>query len=147
MKTTEIPFRGAGAAINAVVAAEVDFAVVDASGAIELINSGRLRGLAFTAPERSPAMPSVPTSAEAGVPDFFAYNWVAAAVSAKTPPAVVEKLVTFFQQAGAASEVREFHHRQNTSLLLTSPAELTRYQKEEIDRWKRLAASIPIEPM
>lgn len=145
MKTTEIPFKGAGAVVTAVVSGEVDFAVVDASGAIELINGGRLRALAFAANERSPLIPQVPNVAEAGIPDFLAYNWVAAAVSAKTPPATVQKLIALFQQVGSAPDVREYYSSQSTLLLMSSPGELTRYQKEEIERWKRLAVSIKLE--
>lgn len=145
MKTTEIPFKGAGAAVNAIVSGEVDFAVVDASGAIELINGGRVRALAFTAPERSPLIPQIPNASEAGIPHFLAYNWVAAAVSARTPPAIVEQLIALFQQVGAAPDVRAYYARQSSSLLMTPPAELTRYQKEEIERWKRLAQTVNIE--
>lgn len=145
MKTTEIAFKGAGDAINAVVSGVVDFAVVDASGAIELINGGRVRALAFTAPQRSPLLPGVPNSAEAGVPDYLAFNWVAAAVSAKVPPAVVKDLVALFQRVGASADIKEYYARQSTSLLVTQPTELTRYQKEEIERWKRLAETAKIE--
>jgi len=145
METTEIPFKGAGDAINAVISGSVDFAVVDASGAIELINGNRVRALAFTAPERSRLLPNVPNAAEAGVPQFLAYNWVAAAMPAKTPPALLEKVIALFQQAGAAPDVKEYFARQSTTLLVSPPSELTRYQKEEIERWKRLAQTAKIE--
>jgi len=145
VKTTNVPYKGAGDAINGVVAGNVDFAVVDASGAIELAKGGKVRALAYTAPQRSPLLPEVPTSAEAGMPDFLCYNWVAAAVSAKTPPAIVQRLVALFAAAGAAQDVKEYYQRQSTSLILSTPAELRRYQSEEIARWKRLAQVAKIE--
>lgn len=140
MKTTGVPYKGAGDAINGVLAANVDFAVVDASGAIELVKSGKLRALAYTAPQRSPLLPNVPSASEAGVPDFLAYNWVAAAVSARTPEPVAQRLGELFNQAAASAEVRDYYQRQSTTLIVSTPAELHNYQKEEIARWKRLAA-------
>ncbi|MHA7682633.1 Bug family tripartite tricarboxylate transporter substrate binding protein [Cupriavidus sp. PET2-C1] len=145
MKTTAVPYKGAGDAINGVMAANVDFAVVDASGAIELVKGGKVRALAYTAPQRSPLLPGVPSAAEAGVPDFLAYNWVAAAVSAKTPAPIAQRLGELFAQAGAADDVKEYYQRQSTSLILSTPAELRDYQKDEIARWKRLAAIAKIE--
>lgn len=145
MKTTGVPYKGAGDAINGVMAASVDFAVVDASGAIELVKAGRLRALAYTAPQRSPLLPEVPSAPEAGIPDFLAYNWVAAAVSARTPPAVAQRLGELFAQAGASAEVKAYYQRQSTSLILSTPAELREYQKTEIARWKRLASIAKIE--
>ncbi|MGT2489628.1 tripartite tricarboxylate transporter substrate-binding protein [Cupriavidus basilensis] len=71
MKTTGVPNKGAGDAINGVMAANVDFAVVDASGAIELVKGGKVRALAYTAPQRSPLLPGVPSapgSRRAGFP-------------------------------------------------------------------------------
>jgi len=145
MKTTAVPYKGAGDAINGVMAANVDFAVVDASGAIELVKAGKLRALAYTAPQRSPLVPGVPSAPEAGIPDFLAYNWVAAAVSAKTPAPIAQRLGELFAQAGASAEVKEYYQRQSTSLILSTPAELRDYQKQEIERWKRLAAIAKIE--
>ncbi len=145
MKTTGVPYKGAGDAINGVMAANVDFAVVDASGAIELVKAGKVRALAYTAPQRSPLVPAVPSAAEAGVPDFLAYNWVAAAVSAKTPAAVAQRLGELFAQAAASEEVKAYYQRQSTALILSTPDELRDYQKNEIARWKRLAAIAKIE--
>lgn len=146
MTTTEIPFKGAGAAIQATVSGEVDFAVVDASGAIELITGGRVRALAYTAPQRSAMLPNVPSAPEAGIADFLAYNWVAAAVSAKTPAPVVNRLLALFQQASTAPDIKAYYERQSSTLLASPPSELTRYQQEEIQRWKRIAQTANIEP-
>jgi tripartite-type tricarboxylate transporter receptor subunit TctC len=145
MRTTAINYKGAGDAINVVMAGTVDFAVVDASGAHELVKGGRLRALAFTAPERSPVSPQVPSIVEAGLPEFLAVNWVAAAVSAKTPPAVVERLVALFAQAGKEPETLDHYRRQGSQLIMSSPVELRRYQVDEIARWKRLMGITGLE--
>ncbi|MFS0757453.1 tripartite tricarboxylate transporter substrate binding protein [Noviherbaspirillum sp. 1P10PC] len=145
IKTTNVPYKGAGDAVNAVTAGLVDFAVVDAGGATELVRAGRVRALAYTGTERLPLIPDVPTSAEAGVANFLAFNWVAATVSAKTPPAIVEKLESYFKQAGTSPEIKEHFARLNTPLLVTGPAELRQYQIDEIARWKRLMVTAKLE--
>jgi tripartite-type tricarboxylate transporter receptor subunit TctC len=145
MKTTGVNYKGAGDAINVTMAGTVDFSVVDASGAIELVKGGRLRGLAYTAPERTPLLPEVPNSAEAGVPDFLAYNWVAAALPAKAPAEAAKRLGELFAQAARSDEVKDYYTRQSTTLLMTSPAEMRKYQNDEIARWKRLAATTGLE--
>lgn len=138
IKTAGISYKGAGEAVNAVMAGEVDFAVVDASGAYELVRSGRLRALAFTAPERSIMLPELPTIGEAGWPEYLAVNWVAAAVSAKTPSAVVERLGALFAQAAQTDAIQTYYHKQGTELIMSSADALRRYQKDEIARWKHL---------
>jgi hypothetical protein len=85
IKATNVPFKGAGDAITAVMQGTVDYAVVDSGGAIELVRGGRLRALAVSAPKRSDSMPDVPTAIDAGLPGYLAWTWVAAAVSAKMP--------------------------------------------------------------
>ncbi|MEN3295416.1 MAG: hypothetical protein V7642_4669 [Burkholderiales bacterium] len=145
MKTTNVPYKGAGDAINGIASGTVDFAVVDAGGAIELVRGGKLRALAYTGPERSPLLPDVPTSAEAGLPDYLAYNWVAVAVSAKTPPQIAKRLGSLFSQAAAAPEIKEYFARQNIPLLMSGPAEFRKFQTDEIARWKRLMSAAAIE--
>ncbi|RLK31858.1 Bug family tripartite tricarboxylate transporter substrate binding protein [Cupriavidus plantarum] len=145
MKTTNVPYKGAGDAINAVVAGNVDFAVVDASGAIELAKASKVRALAYTAPRRTPLLPDVPTSAEAGVPDFQCFNWVAAALPVKTPPSVVQRVIALFNKAGATAEVQDYYRQQSNQLILSTPAEMRRYQTEEIARWKRLIQVTKLE--
>ena len=145
VKTTNVPYKGAGDAVNAVAAGLVDFAVVDAGGATELVRAGRLRALVYTDTHRLPLLPDVPTSAEAGVPDFLAFNWVAAAVSAKTPQSIADKIESLFKQAGTSPEIKQHFARLNNPLLLTGPAELRNYQIDEIARWKRLMETAKLE--
>ncbi len=145
IKTAGINYKGAGEAVNAVLTGEVDFAVVDATGANELARSSRVRPLAFTAPKRSIVLPEVPTVGEAGYPDYLAFNWVAAAVSSKAPPAALEQLGALFAKAAQTPEIQAYYRKQGTELIMSSAPELRRYQAEEIERWKRLMGITGIE--
>ena len=145
MKTTGINFKGAGEAINATLSGTVDFSIVDSSGAVELVKGGRLRALAFTGAKRALQLPEIPTSAEAGLPEFLPYNWVGAAVSSKTPPEIAKRLGELFRQAGASQEIKDYYANLGNDLMMTSPQEFRKFQSDEISRWKRFAQDVGLQ--
>lgn len=145
MKSTPINYKGSGDAAAAAMASNVDFAVVDASSTVELVKSGRLRGLLLAAPRRSSLLPEVPSATQAGIPSFDAYTWVGAAVSSKTPPDVTRRLADYFARAGKSEETRKFYEGQLVTLMLSSPEDMRKYQIEEISRWRSLVKLVGLE--
>lgn len=141
VKGNSIPYKGTNEVMTALVGRQLDYGVVDATAAIELIRSGKLRALAITDQQRMPALPAVPTSVEAGLPALQAYSWTAAAVSSKTPPAAVQALEALFAKAGRSREVTEVFQHTSATLMMTTGAEMRRFQESEIARWKRLATA------
>ncbi len=91
-KATHVPFRGGPEAIMEVVARRVDFACMGMSSALPLIADGQLVPLAVSTPQRSSALPDVPTTIEAGFPDSDYTFWNGMFVPAKTPKPIIEKL-------------------------------------------------------
>jgi tripartite-type tricarboxylate transporter receptor subunit TctC len=87
-----VPYRGAGPAIIDLVAGQIPLGMIAIPGAIGHIKSGTLVGLAVTSSERVKAMPTVPTIAEAGVPDYQINAFHGILAPAGTPPAIVAKL-------------------------------------------------------
>jgi tripartite-type tricarboxylate transporter receptor subunit TctC len=87
-----IPYNSVPAAITDVIGGRVDFVVTAVVAQNELIKAGKLRPLAVTGAERSPALPDVPTIAESGFPGFEASSWSGLFMPAGTPPAIVAKL-------------------------------------------------------
>jgi tripartite-type tricarboxylate transporter receptor subunit TctC len=85
-----VPYKGSAAAVTDLVAGRLQ-AMFDPA-ALPHILSGSLRALAVTSPERWPALPSVPTLAEAGVPGFRARLWFAMMAPAGLPPHLVKRL-------------------------------------------------------
>lgn len=145
IKATPINYKGSGDAGAAVMAGNVDFAIVDASSTVELVKSGRLRGLMLAAPQRSPLMPDVPSAPEAGLAAFDAFTWVGAAVAARTPPEATRRLAELFTQAGRSDETRKFYEGQLVNMRLSTPEDMRRYQVEEIARWKSLVKLTGLE--
>ena len=89
---THVPFQGAGPALNAVMGSQTQMASVALPAAVELVKSGRVRGLVVTGSKRSSALPAVPTVAESGFPGFEDVTWVGIFAPSHTPRAVLERI-------------------------------------------------------
>ena len=87
-----IPYRGAGPALNDVVAGQVPIMFDNLPSSTQFIKAGTLRALAVTTKTRSASFPDLPTMEEAGVPGYETYTWNALFAPAGTPQAVVDRL-------------------------------------------------------
>ena len=145
VQTTGVPFKGASEAVTAVASGTVHLAFAEMTSAQELVKSGKLRALAVASDKRSPALPQVPTAAEAGLPGFTAYTWVAAAVSAKTPKDETDKLAALFTRIETLPETREFYERIGAEVMRGGPDEMRQFQSDEIKLWKRIATQAKVE--
>ncbi len=97
-----MPYKGSTPATTALLAGETTFMFDNLTQALPHIRAGKLRALAVTSAERLPALPEVPTMAQAGVGDFLVMGWLGVFAAARTPPAVVAKL-----QDGLARVMRD----------------------------------------
>jgi len=75
VKTTHVPYRGAGPALADLLGGHVDIILADAPVLVPMVNSHAVRALALFARERSPLVPDVPTAGELGYPDLVMENW------------------------------------------------------------------------
>ncbi len=106
-----VPFRGSGPMLTEVLAGRVDAAVDNLPSALGHIKDGRMRALAVTEPRRSPALPDVPTTAEAGLPQVEATAWFGIQAPSRTPRAVIDKIAAAGDQVvrdpAIAAKIRE----------------------------------------
>ncbi len=146
MQTTCISYKGSNEARLAVLSGTVDYAITDASeDAAGLVRDGRMKALLHTAAQRSPLLPNVPSSPEAGYPEYSAVTWVAAAVPSRTPAAITDSLRTLFADAAASPQAKEYYARRSMPQLNLAGDAMQKYQKEEIARWQRLVAATGYE--
>ncbi|MFL1464216.1 tripartite tricarboxylate transporter substrate binding protein [Roseococcus sp. DSY-14] len=89
---THVPFRGAGPMMQEIIAGRIEVGVDNLPSVIGHLREGRLRPLAVTTPTRTPAMPDVPTTAEAGLPAVEATAWFGVQVSSRTPRNIIARL-------------------------------------------------------
>ena len=98
-KPTQIRFQGTGPALNALVAGQVDYMCDQIVNVVPQINAGNIKAYAIGTPERNPALPNVPTSAEAGLPNFQFAPFYAIYAPKGTPKAIVDKIVDALDKA------------------------------------------------
>lgn len=92
VKGTHVPYRGTGPAVTDLVAGNVDMMIAGTEALLQHVQGGRLRALAVTTAERSPACPDVPTVAESGLPGYDVVAWHGLVAPKGLPPAILAKL-------------------------------------------------------
>lgn len=94
LKVNVVSYRGSGPALNDVVAEQIDYICEQTMGLAEQVKAGAVKAFAISSPARSPALPNVPTSKEAGLPRYDLSVWSAVFAPAGTSPAVIKALNT-----------------------------------------------------
>ena len=91
-KATHVPYRGSVAALTDVMSGQIPFMIVDLAVAIQPIQEGKVKAYGVTAATRVPALPDLPTIAEAGLPGYGASGWFSVVAPAGTPRPIIDKL-------------------------------------------------------
>ena len=137
-KGVHVPFRGGPEALNEVVAGRVDFSCMGVASALPHIQSGKLVALAVSTPKRTPALPNVPTTIEAGFPNSDYNYWMGMFVPAKTPREIIDRLYSETQKALRSPNVVDKFKPQGIEPLPLTPAEFDELIKKEIELNKDL---------
>jgi tripartite-type tricarboxylate transporter receptor subunit TctC len=145
VKMTHIPYRGAGPAITDLLGGQVDMMFATAAAASVHIDNGKLRAIAVTSLERSPALNGVPTVADS-VPGYAVESWYGLYVPAGTPSDVIDKLNAAAKKAVQAEAFRKKIEQEGLVVSAGSPAELDAYVKREEARWSKIVRENNIKP-
>ena len=137
-----VPYKGCGPAITAVAASQVPLGVVTASSAAPLIEAGRVRAIAITAPQRVAQLPDVPTVAEQGVKAFAVEQWHGLLAPAATADAVVMHLNEVLNQILAEPAMQQSLAQQGYSLTRQSPAQFAAQIQSDMDRYATVTRSL-----
>ncbi|HKA41456.1 MAG TPA: tripartite tricarboxylate transporter substrate-binding protein, partial [Burkholderiales bacterium] len=135
-----VPFKGAGPMLVALAGNEVTFAFASAPSAVPLIQSKRLRAVAVTSQKRLPALPDVPTMAEAGVTlpaGLDIREWYGMLAPAKTPRAIIDKLnaemVAIFRKPDVQARLVDM----GAEVAGSTPAELAKRLAYDVTTWAK----------
>lgn len=137
-RLTHIPYKGAGFALTAIVANEVQAAFLSTATAAGQIKAGRLRPVAVIRKTRFVGMPDVPSAAEAGFPDLESNAWFGLFAPAKTPKPIIFKLNGEVIRVMQLPEVKDALLQQGAEAVPNSPDEFGAFVKSEIKKWTRV---------
>ena len=132
IETVNIPFKGSPEALTEIVTGRVDFYFCPVNAVLPLLKDGKLVALAVGSTRRSLALPELPTTLEAGVPDSDYNFWVGMFAPAKTPREVVDRLYGETTKALRAADVREKMARLGAEPMDYNPERFNAYLRQEI---------------
>jgi tripartite-type tricarboxylate transporter receptor subunit TctC len=133
-----VPYKGASIALTAMMSGEVDMVTSTVPATIPLVNSGRIRALAVLAPERVAALPNVPTSAEAGMPELVVISWYGLVAPAGVNAEIIERLNAEVVKVMNAPETRSKLAQVELDAATSTPAEFTKFVRAEYEKWGRV---------
>jgi tripartite-type tricarboxylate transporter receptor subunit TctC len=141
-----VPYRGGGPTVTALLAGEVPLAFETMLSLQPHVRAGTLRALAITSSRRSPTMPEIPTTAEAGYPQLVADNFYALFAPVGTPAPILAQLHDATVAALALPDLRDRLREQGAEVVGNSSAELAAYVAAEIPKWAALARQAGVKP-
>ncbi|HYR32869.1 MAG TPA: tripartite tricarboxylate transporter substrate binding protein [Burkholderiales bacterium] len=147
IKMTHIPYKGGGPATAALAQGEVQAMFASPAPLMPHFKSGRVRVLAWTGAARHPAFPDIPTTAEAGLPQYkHDGGWFGMFAPALTPPQIVDKLWREVRYAMQNPEVRTRLANVGVEPVADSPADFKKFVQSEIKAYAEQARMAGIQP-
>ncbi|HEX7890473.1 MAG TPA: tripartite tricarboxylate transporter substrate binding protein [Ramlibacter sp.] len=142
---THIPYKGDAPALQDVMAglAQVNFAGLPA--AIAATASGKVRIIAVTSPQRVPQLPTVPTVAESGLPDYTVLTWYGVFTTGGTPAPVVKRLASEIGQVVKQPAVRDAIVKLGMEPAPSTPEEFAKVFQGDMERWGKMVRALGIK--
>ena len=144
-KMVHIPYKGMSLAISDLMGGQVSMTFGTSLSVIPHVRTGRLRALATTGAQRSPALPDMPTIAESGLPGYEASLWYGFVGPARMPPEIVQKLNTEIVAVLAQPDIREKLASQGVDAKSTTPEEFGRIMVADVARWAAVVQKLGLQ--
>jgi len=136
IKIVHIPYKGTGPALNDTIAGSTQLIFGSVSTTLQFIKSGRLRGLAVTTPKRIPALPDLPTVAEAGVPGYEVVLWHGLVAPKGVPRPIVDRLNREANEVLKAKEMEDLLATDGVAPAGGTSEQFRAVIKADIERWR-----------
>ncbi|KOC19170.1 ABC transporter substrate-binding protein [Comamonas testosteroni] len=143
---TAIPYQGSAPALNDLMGGQTQFIFNEVVTAIPYIQSGKLRPLAVAYRTRAPWLPDVPTTAEAGVPNFEVTSWYAVVARSGTPPDIVQRVSKELHEIVQSPGFKKRYDDIGAFTVGSTPQELERFIKSESTKWLTVVRQAGIQP-
>jgi tripartite-type tricarboxylate transporter receptor subunit TctC len=130
-----IPYKGSGPAVTDLLGGQVNMMFDNIPSSLPHIKSGKLRALATTGAKRDPALPDLPTMAEAGVPGYESGVWFGLSVPAGTPKDVIQRLNAAATETTKSPEFIKRMTELGYNIIPGTPEDMAKMLKAEVARW------------
>ena len=141
-----VPYKGEGPAVADAMGGQISMVFSNLPVSLPLAQSGRLRALGVTSPQRVPTAPDIPTVAESGLPGYEANTWFGLFAPAATPREVINRLQGESATALNVAEVRERMSAQGLFVVASTPEQFAEFLKKEIPRWVKVVKDAGVKP-
>ncbi|CAM4284369.1 tripartite tricarboxylate transporter substrate binding protein [Comamonas aquatilis] len=133
-----IPYKGAGPALQDLIAGNLDMVFDGLGSSAQHIKSGRIKALMVAGKERNPAFPDVPCAAEVGLPDYTVTTWYGLWAPKNTPAVMQQHMLQEVQKIGAAEEVKTAWARNGAEYGKLNQQQFAAMIHSEIQRWAQV---------
>lgn len=145
IKLVHVPYKGLGQSLVGLLSGQVDMVFAGPLIVLPHVNAGRLRAVAVGSPARFPAMPTVPTVAESGLPGYESGIWFGIVAPASTPASIVTLLNKEIVSILAQTDVKQRMEAINAVIIGDTPEQFANFIKSETAKWSKIAKNIPAE--
>ncbi len=132
---THIPYRGAGPALQDLIAGNVDMMFDGLGSSAGHIKGGRIKALMVSGPKRNAAFPDVPCAAELGLPDYTVTTWYGIWAPKGTPADAQARAVEEIRKAGLTDEAKAIWANQGAEFGALTPQQFGQFVSAEVKRW------------
>ena len=138
VQMVHVPYKGSAPAVTDLLGGQVNMMFDNMPSALPHVKAGKLRALGVTSAKRSPAVPDVPTIAEAGVKGYEASSWFGVLAPATTPKDIVAKLNAEIAKSLGTPEMKEKLSSQGAEPVGNTPEQFGAFIRAEIDKWAKV---------
>jgi tripartite-type tricarboxylate transporter receptor subunit TctC len=145
IKIVHVPYKGLGQSLVGLLSGQVDLIFAGPLIVLPHVNAGRLRAISVGSPVRFPAIPTIPTVAESGLPGYESGIWFGVVAPAGTPASIVallnKEIVNILEQP----DVKQRLEAINATVIGDTPEQFSNFIKSETSKWTKIARSISKE--
>ncbi len=142
---THVPYRGAGPAMQDLLAGNVDMMFDGMGTSAQQIKAGKLLGLAVATPKRTAEFPDIPTAAEVGVPNWIVSTWYGMWAIKGTPKPIVDRMYAEIVKAMANPKLQKIWLDQTAQVGGEQPEDFAKRIRAEIEKWQKVVAAAGVK--
>lgn len=142
----DVPYKAMSNLLPELIGGTIDYTMLEVSAAVPMVQGGKLRALALSSPSRVPALPDVPTLAEAGAGEASLVSWVGLMAPSRTPAAVVDKVSKAAIEFLGTPEAGTHFAQRGTVAYPAAGAEFSKFIAQDQSKWKHYIDAAGIQP-